>query len=145
MAHFAKIDENNVVLTTVVVNNEVTTDENGVEVEQKGIDFLHKTFKENKSVWVQYSYNTHQGEHLLGGTPFRGNPASIEGTWDPVNEFFLPPRPFPSWALHNSIPKWTSPRGDAPALTEAQKNDNYIYLWNEPEGQWDLIQLSTEA
>ena len=55
MAHFAKLDENNIVIEVHVVNNNVLL-EDGVEVPQKGIDFLNELFKET-STWVQTSYN----------------------------------------------------------------------------------------
>mgnify|MGYP003124588143 FL=1 len=71
MAHFAKLGLNGKVLTVKSVNNSVLLDSNGIEQEKKGIDFL--TEHTNWPVWVQCSYNTKKGIHLLGGTPFRKN------------------------------------------------------------------------
>ena len=70
MANFAKI-LNNVVIAVVAVNNDSLLDENKIEQEQKGIDFLRSTYREPLSEWKQTSYNTYHGEHKLGGTSFR--------------------------------------------------------------------------
>lgn len=56
MANFACIDNNNIVTDVIVVNNDVLLDENGNEVEQKGIDFC-KSLYGNDTIWIQTSYN----------------------------------------------------------------------------------------
>ena len=60
MAHFAKLDENNIVLATVVVDNDKLI-KNGKEEEGLGVQFLRNTFGWQN--WVQYSHNTHGGVH----------------------------------------------------------------------------------
>lgn len=42
MAHFCRLDENNIVTQVIVVANEDTTDTNGVEVEEIGVAFCKK-------------------------------------------------------------------------------------------------------
>tara|TARA_R100000365_G_C2692882_1_gene34128 strand:+ start:137 stop:556 length:420 start_codon:yes stop_codon:yes gene_type:complete len=137
MAHFAKLDENNIVVTVHVLhNNELLVD--GVETEQKGIDFLNTTHKTN-DVWKQTSYNTRAGEHVLGGTPFRKNYAGKGFTYDVAKDAFIPPQPFPSWTLNETTCLW-----DAPV---AYPDDGKKYKWNEEAYQadntqgWDEIPL----
>ena len=81
MAHFAKINDNNVVEQVVVVSNEVLLN-NGTESEQKGIDFLKSLHGQNTN-WKQTSYNGN----------FRQNFAGVGGTYDPVNDAFILPKP----------------------------------------------------
>ena len=80
MASFAKIGLNNKVIAVVSVNNEVLKDSNGVEQEQLGIDFLTNIY--GWAVWKQTSYNTYNGVHNNGGTPFRKNHAGIGYTYN---------------------------------------------------------------
>ena len=54
MAHFAQLDDNNVVITVTVINNEVLLDENGVEQESIGAEFCAELFGGR---WIQTSYN----------------------------------------------------------------------------------------
>ena len=71
MAHFAKLDDNNIVTAVHAVSNkELLVD--GIENEQKGRDFLNKIHG-TSDTWKQTSYNTGRGVHRLGGTPFRKN------------------------------------------------------------------------
>jgi len=94
MAHFAKLDENNVVLEVHVVhNNELFQD--GVESEAKGIKFLVDLFGENAN-WKQTSYNG----------SIRKNYAGIGYTYDATRDAFIPPQPFPSWTLNESTCLW---------------------------------------
>lgn len=69
MAHFAKIGLNNKVIDVHVVHNNELLDSNGVEQEVNGINFL--TNLTGWSIWKQTSYNTHGGQHKLGGVPLR--------------------------------------------------------------------------
>ena len=80
MAHFAKLDENNIVLAVHVVNNDVIT-VNGVESEQAGIDFLSDLHGHTK--WKQTSYNGN----------FRKNYAGIGYTYDEARDAFIAPKP----------------------------------------------------
>ena len=130
MAHFAKLGTGNVVLTVEVVHNNVATSE------QAGIDFLNKIHNTN-DVWKQTSYNTRQGVHILGGTPFRKNYAAIGYKYDSTKDAFIAPQPFTSWTLNEETCLWNSPVAK-PELTEEQINNNNYYSWNEETQQWDL-------
>jgi len=137
MAHFAKLDENNIVTTVQVVSNqEILVD--GVENEQKGIDFLN-TLYGTSDVWKQTSYNTVKGVHELDGTPFRKNYAGIDFTYDENRDAFIPPKPFNSWTLNETTCHWEAPvpypETDPNRLA---KDENYG--WNEETQNWDLLQ-----
>jgi|688.fasta_scaffold728203_2 hypothetical protein len=83
MAHFAKLDENNIVLEVVVVNNAVVQNLPFPDSEPLGIAFLHSLYGDN-AVWKQTSYNDQ----------FRGLYAGIGFIYDPaIDEFVVPPRP----------------------------------------------------
>lgn len=142
MAHFAKIGMNSRVLTVVTFDNADMLNADGVEDESVGQQYLELHNNWPSQMWIQTSYNTSGGSHLLGGTPLRGNYAGIGDVWDEDNNLFYPPANFPSWVLNKDTATWHSPIGDAPALTDAQVNDvdnKYRYTWNETDGAWDLI------
>lgn len=115
MAHFAQLDENNVVMQVIVVNNQELLDENGVEQEQKGISFCQSLFGGN---WVQTSYNG----------KFRKNYAGLGYTWDQVRQAFIPIKLFPSWVLDESTCNWVAP------IT--YPNDGKKYVWDEATQNW---------
>lgn len=117
MAHFAKLDSNNIVTKVVVVNNDVLL-ENGAESEQKGIDFLTELFGEG--TWKQTSYN---------GT-IRKNYAGIGDTYDSARDAFIKPQPYSSWTLNETTCIWEAP--------SSYPTDGNIYRWNETDQQWDL-------
>ena len=80
MAHFAELDENNVVLRVIVVSNKDTADASGVEKEYIGQAFCERLLGGR---WLQTSYNGN----------FRGRYAGIGSTYDPVLDEFIPPKP----------------------------------------------------
>jgi hypothetical protein len=118
MAHFAKLDENNVVLEVHVVhNNELLVD--GVESEAKGVEFLNGLF--GNSNWKQTSYNA----------TIRKNAAGIGYTYDPNRDAFIPPQPFPSWTLDEQTCQWISP--------VPFPNDEKQYFWDESTLSWTFV------
>tara|TARA_R110000737_G_scaffold346332_1_gene375981 strand:+ start:167 stop:685 length:519 start_codon:yes stop_codon:yes gene_type:complete len=108
MASFAKLNDKVVEKVESLVN-EVIQDENGVEQEQLGINFLRNLYNEPDAIWKQTSYNTVAGQHILGGTPFRGNFASIGYTWDENNQIFWPQKLYASWNKNISNASWEAP------------------------------------
>jgi hypothetical protein len=127
MAHFAKLDENNVVIDVNVVNNNELLDENGIESEQKGIDFL-TSWSGGYSNWKQTSYNGNM----------RKNYAGIGFTYREDIDAFVPPKPFASWLLNDNA-QWEAP--------VVMPNDGKMYLWNEQNQRWEEFSSSenTEA
>ena len=134
MAHYAKLGINSKVIAVHVVSDNDCLNASGVEDEEVGRQFLERIH--NYPHWVQTSYNTSGGQHKDGGTALRGNYAGIGMTYDEDNDIFISKKPYTSWVLNVSEARWQSPIGDAPELTEAEKN-TYIYNWNETEQSWD--------
>ena len=93
MAHFAEISDGIVTRVLVVHNNELLVD--GVEVEQKGIDFLVNLVG---GTWLQTSYNNR----------IRKQYAGIGFTYDADADQFVAPQPFPSWTLDDNN-DWQAP------------------------------------
>ena len=118
MAHFAKLDENNIVIDVLVVNNEVILKTDGTESEYKGKVFLNGLF--GSATWVQTSYNNN----------FRKQYARIGMFYDETNDVFILPQPFNSWSLDENF-DWQPP---TPYPT-----DRKVYEWNEEQLQWDCI------
>ena len=111
MAHFAKIEEGIVVQVIVV--------------EQ---DIIDSGIYGNPLDWVQTSYNTYAGKHLLGGIPLRMNYAGIGDTYDNIRDAFIPQKPLPSWILDEETCQWKSPI--------PYPSDEKIYIWDEEKISW---------
>lgn len=101
MAHFAELDQNNIVLRVLTLDNSVMENEDGQRVEQIGVDFLRSLFGAN-TIWKQTSYNTRAGIHYQpdSDTPsedqskaFRKNYAGIGWTYDATRDAFINPKP----------------------------------------------------
>jgi hypothetical protein len=112
MANFAQIENGTVVNVIVVSNNELLVD--GIEVEQKGIEFCQSLFG---GTWVQTSYNNN----------FRKQYAGIGFTYDADADVFIALEPFPSWSLDANY-DWQAPI-DYPA-------DGKDYSWDESNQVW---------
>ena len=82
MAHWAEIDENNIVLRITVGDNNDPD-----EGYQWLIDNLGGT-------WIKTSFNTKRGIHLAGGVPLRKNYAGVGFTYDEEHDAFIPPKPY---------------------------------------------------
>ena len=121
MAHFAQIDNNNVVTQVIVVDNKDTSDANGVEKEHIGAAFCEKLFG---GTWKQTSYNGNM----------RKNYAGIGYTYNADIDAFVPPKPFASWLLNAETAQWEAPIAmPADAGTgEPPKR----YGWDEDAGNW---------
>ena len=118
MAHFAQLDENNVVTQVIVVSNADTADANGVEKESIGVAFCERLFG---GKWKQTSYN--------GNT--RKRYAGIGYTYNESLDAFVPPKPYNSWVLNNTTANWDAP---TPMPTDAAENE--YYRWDEPTTSW---------
>ena len=129
MAHFAKIGKGNIVQEVVVVANDVLKDENDIEQENIGVNFLQQLYM-SRDIWKQTSYNTRKGEHKLGGTPFRKNFASPGYTYDETRDAFIPPKKYNSWSFDETTCTWQPP--------VPHPLDGKTYTWNETTENWDL-------
>lgn len=80
--------------------------------------------------WIQTSYNTHGGQHRLGGTPLRKNYAGPGYIYDIKRDAFYSPQPFPSWTLNEDTCLWDPP---VPCPTDGK------YVWNEQDQTWNKV------
>ena len=83
MAHYAFLDDNNIVTEVITGKDESDTIQDW-EIYYGNI---------RNQVCKRTSYNTLGNQHTNGGTPFRGNYAGIGYTYDEVNDVFIPPQP----------------------------------------------------
>ena len=109
MAHFAEIDENNIVIRVLVVAN---------DLEHRGAEFLADDLGLGGR-WIQTSFNS----------TIRGTFAGIGYSYNEDEDLFVEPQPYPSWIREGSF--WKAPI--------EQPDDDNFYLWNETEGAWDVI------
>lgn len=117
MAHFAQLDDDNVVLQVIVVNNNDCLDENGSESEAVGVAFCKSILGETTR-WKQTSYNGNM----------RFNYAGIGYQYDPIRNAFIPPKPYASWLLDEATCRWTAP--------VPYPQDGKIYTWDEATTSW---------
>ena len=115
MAHFAKLDDNNTVVSIHVVNNDVITID-GQESEQAGIDFL--TNLHGHASWKQTSYTG----------SIRKNYAGKDYLYDASRDAFIPPKVFDSWTLNETTCLWESP--------VSYPTDGKSYKWDEATKSW---------
>lgn len=110
MAHYAKV------LDGKVIN---------VIVAEK--EFFDSFVDDTPGEWIQTSYNTKGGQHLLGGTPLRKNFAGIGYSYDKEKDAFIPPKIYESWTLNETTCLWNSP------IEKPEGN----YYWDEELYQSD--------
>ena len=116
MAHFAKLDEDGLVLEVHALNNEVVNNLPFPESEPLGVQFFIE-WSGGRSNWKQTSYNNN----------FRNNYAGIGYIYDAGLDAFIAPQPYPSWALDKDA-DWQAP---VPMLTDGKR-----YSWDEPTLSW---------
>lgn len=118
MAHYAVLDENNVVIQVFAGRDE-----------SEVID--------NITDWEEYygakrtSYNTYGGVHKNGGIPFRKNYAGIGYTYDEARDAFIPPKLYASWLLNEDTCLWEPP------IKKPQ--DGKLYMWDEDNQIWKEV------
>jgi len=121
MAHYAILDENNIVTQVIVGKDE------------------NEPLPEGYESWEQYyggkktSYNTIGGVHQNGETPFRKNFAGIGFKFDANLDAFVPPKPYSSWKLNYETLVWEPPVPIPP------KTDEYFWVWSEYNNEWTKV------
>lgn len=111
MAHFAELNENNIVIRVLVTDNNATNE---------GYDWLIENFD---GTWVQTSYNA----------TIRKNFAGIGYFYDPERDAFIPPQPFASWLLNEANCQWEAP--------VVYPQDGVIYNWDEELQEWVQVDV----
>jgi len=99
MAHYAFVDDQNVV-TEVIVGNDETTGDCDWETHYAAV---------RGQRCLRTSYNTYANQHTNGGTPFRGNYAGISYTYREDLDIFVPPCPGEGWTLDTATASWVKP------------------------------------
>jgi len=125
MAHFARLNTDNIVEQVIVVANKDTSDDNGVEDEIYGIAFCKRLFGTDTN-WKQTSYNGN----------FRVRYAGKGYSYDSTLDAFIPPKPFESWIIDIDTVNWKAPLVE-PTLTQEQIDAGSYYRWDEDAHQAD--------
>ncbi len=115
MAHFAQLNEENLVTQVIVVANQDTTDDTGTENEAVGAAFCANLLG---GTWKQTSYNAN----------IRKNYAGIGYKYDATLDAFIPPQPFESWTLNEETAQWEAPT--------PYPDDGKRYSWDEATTSW---------
>lgn len=115
MAYFAQLDENNIVINVLSVENYILEDENGIEQEKKGIDFLLEIISNAR--FVQTSYNARIRKHYAG----------IGYVYDSERDAFIQPCPYDSWVLDEETCTWVCP---------IPRPINGLWKWDEDLKNW---------
>ena len=110
MAHFAQINETNIVAQVIVADQEV----------------INTGLFGDPASWIQTSYNTYGGMHKLGGTPLRKNFAGIGYTYDADADVFIAVQPHASWSLDNNF-DWQPP---------TRRPEGVDWYWDEDSLSW---------
>jgi hypothetical protein len=123
MAHYAFLNDNNVVVQVIVGKNE---DEllNGQAVNWE--DFYAQ---EMNLICKRTSFNTYHNQHSNGGTSFRGNYAGVGFIYDSVKDVFMEPKPFESWVLNETTCSWDAP-------VEFPFDSGIPHNWDEATLSW---------
>jgi len=116
MAHWAELDENNVVLRVVVGSNDDFNE---------GYDWIVENLG---GTWIRTSYNTKRGIHTLDGIPIRKNFAFPGYTYDSEKDAFIAPQPYPSWIFNEEACDWDPPI--------EMPDDGEYYIWREDLVNW---------
>lgn len=140
MAHFAKLDSDNIVLAVYTVNNDDILDSDGNESEAVGIQFLQNVHGWN--LWKKTSYNTRHGEYYSNNAiaddqtkAFRKNYAGIGFRYDPTRDAFIPPKEYDSWVLNETKCIYEAPV-TYPTVTTYGDDKFYIIKWDEANQRW---------
>lgn len=115
MAHFAQIDADNVVVQVIVVSDNDTQNDDGIETETIGAEFCHNLLG---GQWVQTSYSGRIRKRFAG----------IGYTYDKTLDAFIPPKPYPSWILNNQTANWQAPI--------AHEDLDGWWIWDEITQTW---------
>lgn len=127
MAHYAYVDENNIVTQVIVGPDEGNAPE--------GFESWEQYFSsKGKGKSIRTSYNTINNEHLNEGTPFRGNFASVGYFYDEDNDVFIPPKPYKAWVLDNSCWCWKAP------TPYPEDDGGVMHAWDDDLDKWSPVE-----
>ena len=128
MAHFAKLNEENIVTQVIVINNSDITNSRGREEETIGIKYCQKLLGES-TTWKQTSYNNNfRGNYAGIGYTYMENVATLGVA---STDIFIAQQPYPSWAIGVGTAQWYAPTGACPEITTANMDAGKYYIWDE--------------
>ena len=127
MAHFAKLDDNNIVTDVITFSNQEVID-NGGDLSVEAENFVAAR---RPGTWKQTSYN-----HT-----FRKKYAGIGDTYDPVKDKFITAQPYASWSL-DADDEWQAPISRPNTKFFDDSTNVYMEKWKESTQEWIGI-LST--
>ena len=133
MAHFARLDANNIVTDVIVIGD---SDSGGgtLATESVGISFCKNHVGDSSSVWKQTSYNRNfRGKFAGIGLTYMSNVATLGVA---STDIFISQKPFASCTVGVNTAMWYAPI-PRPELTDAEKDANLYYKWNETAYQAD--------
>ena len=122
MAHYAFLDNNNIVTEVIIGRNEF----------EKDIDWEEYYGNLKSQICKRTSFNTYAGKHKNGEIPFRKNYAGIGYFYDEQRDAFIPPKLFESWVLNEETCTWDPP--------VPMPDDGNPYGWNEETQSWDKLE-----
>lgn len=125
MAHYAFLNENNIVIQVIVGKDEGTMDWEQFYSMEVGMACKRTSY--NTRGGIHYDPNTNQPS-ADQSKAFRKNYAGIGYSYDPQRDAFIPPKPFPSWLLDEQSCEWMAP---VPMPTEGGP-----YIWDEETQSW---------
>ena len=128
MAHFAQIDDKNIVTKVIVLSNDDISDNNGNETESIGVAVCQKLIGADTN-WKKTSYNGN----------LRGNYAGIGMTYMSgvrtlgvaSTDIFIGQQPYPSWSIGVGTANWYAPVAGPPDLTDSELSAGKYYIWDE--------------
>lgn len=118
MAHYAKVNSDNIVDEVITFNDEVEADGGPSAPLPDGWR------------WIQCSYNTRNGEHLNGGTPLRNTFPGKGCVYNPEHDLFHLPQPHNNWTLNQTTWLWEAPKPRPEPIDK--------YVWSDEEDDWVL-------
>jgi len=125
MAHYARVNADNIVTYVTPIPNEMITDENGAEHEERALDHLYSTIPDSvDDRWIQTSYNGN----------FRVRYAGLGYSWNEELNAFIPPKPYESWVLNTETADW-----EAPVPMPEVVGGGPFYSWDEEIGNWKPV------
>ena len=128
MAHFAQLDDKNIVTRVIVVKNDDITDSNGNEIESIGVAFCQKLLGAETN-WKKTSYNRNiRGNYAGVGHTYMTNVATLGVA---STDIFISPQPYPSWSIGVGTARWYAPIDGPPTLTDSEEAAGKFYIWDE--------------
>ena len=121
--YFAELDSQNVVQRIALMDSKDMIDEEDDSISESIGEQHCKRVFESENTWKR-TFKTGERKRF----------AIVGGSYDPENDIFMNPQPYPSWIVSEG--EWVAPI-EEPPITPEQKDSGYFYIWNETNYQAD--------